>query len=884
MNTTTMPASLRRMFRCCLVLAVAGAGVLAARAGGSSGDPSGDGGSSASAGTAADSNVTTLAKVTVNAVPIEDQVLPTVRSVGDVMGDDANVLDIPRSVSSVNAAWMRDRMVKNAMDLGQFAAGVYSAAQYGIPAVPFIRGDLAQMYVNGQIIPFTRNSTPPSFNGVESMDIVKGPGSAVYGPQGEGAGGYVDFTMKQPYFDRFHGDATVTYGSWTSGHSYSNPEASIDFGGPVSDKLAYRVSYLSRYGAGYYINDHDQTQDVYAAVTWLPTPSLKVDSWVQVYSDRTNEITGANRVTQQFLWNGSYIAGPASPTEVGPNAFFGYAIANPGDPVGAYGSNPDGTFSTVNAATAHVVKLPAYDALIGPSDTARSRLMQAQSKATLDLTGGAQLVNRLYLGLGNSEKFETYGYDEYVPRQESIQDRLEYHGDFTLAGVDNHVITGADFRYQELISYQDFTSEPFSIYDLTQPLSHVFYPGYYLEGETWGGGAQVPGKPGYAANASNPDNGGSSGNQWSYIYDSAVFLQDSFKLGHSLTITPGYRIDHISGNTANPPVVQVGYAAFFTYYPLTTPVYIPRGHSSPITVDETALGYGVHPTYEGYNVSDTVNDGSYFLSVVYKLSDAASVYATYDRVDAILGSANFGGLGVSGTDPDPKAKLHTVLTTTSTLYELGYKQSFLANTLYGSIAAFQQIKYGAEMTGATYPIKDNGLEVEAVFQPSKAWTLNANLTFQDATAFGDSFYQQTGNYLDNFDPATRVDNTYGTGVGGPNFASYHPPLGRIRAPGIPQFQANAFLEYKAPAGWGLGGGPQYIGRQYANDQDTLHIPGEYEVDGYVFYGTRKWEIRLNVKNAFNHRLEDPIDVSFAGNDTVFVRPPISASLSYRYHF
>jgi iron complex outermembrane receptor protein len=247
---------------------------------------------------------TVMSEMTVSDVPTSEQVLPTVRPVGDVMGDDANIINIPRSVSSVNAAWMQDRMVKNAMDLGQFSPGVYSAAQYGIPAVPFVRGDLAQMYVNGQIIPFTRNSAPPSFNGVEAMDIVKGPGSAVYGPQGEGAGGYIDFVMKQPYFDAFHGDITTTWGDWTSGHSFSNPEATIDLGGPITSKLAYRMSYLSRYGDGYYINDHDQTQDIYGALTYLPSPNVKIEGWAQIFSDRTNEITGANRVSQQFIWNG----------------------------------------------------------------------------------------------------------------------------------------------------------------------------------------------------------------------------------------------------------------------------------------------------------------------------------------------------------------------------------------------------------------------------------------------------------------------------------------------------------------------------------------------------------------------------------------------------
>jgi iron complex outermembrane recepter protein len=829
---------------------------------------------------------TVMSEMTVSDVPTSEQVLPTVRPVGDVMGDDANIIDIPRSVSSVNEAWMQDRMVKNAMDFGQFSPGVYSAAQYGIPAVPFIRGDLGQMYVDGQIIPFTRNSAPPSFNGVESLDIVKGPGSAVYGPQGEGAGGYVDFVMKEPYFDSFHGDITATYGDWTSGHSYSNPEATIDLGGPITSKLAYRVSYLSRYGDGYYINDHDQTQDLYAALTYLPNPNVKIEGWAQIFSDRTNEITGANRVTQQFIWNGDYIAGPASPVTSGPNAYFGYDIATPGTPPGPdnFGTYPDGTYQTVTASTAHVVKLPDYDALIGPSDTARSKLFQSQVKATLDVGPDAKLVNRAYFALGDSEKYETYGYDEYVPRQESIQDRLEFHDDFNLGSFANQLITGGDFRYQELISYQDFTSEPFSNYDLSAPLSKIFYPGYYNEGMTWGGGVQVPGAPGYSSNAESPDTGGSAGSQWSYIYDSAVFAQDEVKVSPKMSLIPGYRLDHIYADTANPPVVEVGYEAFFTYYPLTTPIYIPRGHSSPLIVNETAFGEGIHSTYEGYNVNDAVNDQSYFLSWVYKLNDASSFYATYDRVDAILGSANFGGVDVNGTQANTHTSLANSLTTTSTVYEIGYKESFLQNKLYFSAALFQQLKYGAELTGQTFPIKDNGLELEAVYQPSKQWTLNANCAYQDATAFGNSFYQQTGNYLDNFATTTPVDGTTGTGLGGPNFTSYDPPSGRMRAPGIPQVQANAFAEYKDPTGWGIGAGPQFIGRQYANDQDTLHIPGEYEMDGYVFYGQKRWDVRVNVKNMFNHRLLDPIDVTFAGNDTIFVRPPISASITFRYHF
>jgi outer membrane receptor protein involved in Fe transport len=96
--------------------------------------------------------------------------------------------------------------------------------------------------------------------------------------------------------------------------------------------------------------------------------------------------------------------------------------------------------------------------------------------------------------------------------------------------------------------------------------------------------------------------------------------------------------------------------------------------------------------------------------------------------------------------------------------------------------------------------------------------------------------------------------------------------------------ANFFIVYKFGAHFGIGAGPQIIGREYANDQDTLHIPGEYSLDGYVFYQRKHWDVRLNAKNLTDQRLLDPIDVTFAGNDLIFVRQPISLSLTFRLHY
>ncbi len=291
-----------------------------------------------------------------------------------------------------------------------------------------------------------------------------------------------------------------------------------------------------------------------------------------------------------------------------------------------------------------------------------------------------------------------------------------------------------------------------------------------------------------------------------------------------------------------------------------------------------------HSTYLGYDVSGTKEDESYFVSLSYKLNDTSSVYATYDRADAILGTSNFGGLDVDATAGNFSQALQQSLSAVSTLYEVGYKQSFLHNTLYFSAAAFQQTKLGVQIGGTSDKIRDEGLELDAVFQPSRQWTVNGNFTYQDATIFGNAFFQETGNYLDGYNTDYVVDGQPGTGVGSPNFEEYDPPSGKMRAPGIPQLQANFFVVYTSPAGWGAGLGPQVQGRQYANDQETLHIPTEAEWDGYIFYRTKTWEVRVNIKNLLNSRILDPIDVSFAGNDTIYVRPPITASLTIRYRF
>jgi outer membrane receptor for monomeric catechols len=778
------------------------------------------------------SDVTSLEKYTVSDTPLDEQILPTVRPISSVFGDDLDIIDVPRSVSTVNKAWMDDRQVKNAMDFGQFSPGVYSPANYGIPATPQIRGDYAQIYVDGQETLFTHNEVYPSFNGIEAMDIVKGPGSAIYGPQGEGPGGYVNLVTKQPYFDAQHTDISATFGYWTSGHSYSNPSVTIDTGGPLSDKLAYRVSYLSQYGDGYYLYTKNTTQDLFVALTYLANSKIKLEWWGQYYWSRFNEVAGVNRVTQNFIWNGDYIAGPATA---------GYA----------------GIFAVLNAATATTIKLPDDVTVEAPFDSNHARRFQSQLVATDAITSTASIINRTYFENTAADQFEGFGYSEYEPLMASVQDRLEFHDTADLGSTKNSFIAGGDFRYTRQITYNDYALEPFPYFDLSQPQTEILMPGYttYLN-HTVGGGYQVPGAYGYSADPY------SNGVQDCYIYDSALFAQDNVAFTKEFSAILGFRVDHIVATDDNPALINASDGS-----------YAPQGSI--------------------FSSAATVNNPSYYASVVYKVTDTGSFYLTYDRVNAIVGSGNFGGIGVSesfnpadNTASAWNATLKQAEQTKGTLYEAGYKETFLGNRLYVSAALFQQHKEEPQISGPPDQVKDDGIELEAVFQASRALSLNANFTYQDATAYAPpgGFYQQTGNYLDFYPVGFIVDGQSGTGAGAINFGSTTPNITKIRAPGVPQVLANAFVEYKFTNGFGFGVGPKFNGEQPANDQGTLHIPGETEVDGYLFFRQKRWDVRVNVTNILNARLLDPIDVTFAGNDLIYVREPIAASITFRLHF
>ncbi len=794
--------------------------------------------------TAASTNApTVMEKTVVEGLPLDETVLPTARPLNSVLGDDRSIIDTPRSVSLITKAQMEARGISRMTDIGQLAPGAYTPERYGLPGVPVIRGDLAEIYQNGQRMLYSRDSILPSFNQVEALDVVKGPGSAVYGPQGQGPGGYVNFVTKQPYFDGYHGEVTTKWGTYVpGGQSYLSPEWTLDLGGPITKDLAFRVSYLGRESDSYYQNVKDRTTDIFGALTWRANDNLQFDWTGQYIRSRFNEITGINRVTQQLIDDHIYNAGPVQAN----NAF--------GDPVNTIGAfGPNSSFALLDPALAHKVKIYGYQALTSPGDVARGEKLNSQLITTYTISDSAKIVNLTYGEFLDSSKLEGYGYTEFVPENWMVNNRTELHYDFDAKtgklDLPIKTISGIDFRYLRLKSYQDFSTEPFFLYDLSVPATTANAAQFYIPGippgASIGGGLSVPGHPGYGANPFP-----SSGDQDSALYQTALFTQWDFEITQKFSIVVGGRGDYLDATAYSPTYVGV-----------------PQGGQ--------------------YSAEGSKLDGSVFVSGIYKWTPTLSTYATYDLVNAVTGSPNFGGVDGTGGN----AGLKRSLSAESELIEVGSKASILENKAFLSAALFNQTRQRPALTGPPTQIENRGVELEAIYQPDRSFNINANLTLQDAYQeypAGAQAYEQTGNYLDGYpvgylaDPNATSGTGTGTGVGSPNYTSTTRP--RVRLAALPKVLFNAYATYTFANGLGFSFGPQLQSSQWANQEGTLIIPIQYTLNASIFYKRPNWEVQVNFFNLTDQRNWTSIDPDFAGNDVLFPELPFHISGLVKYKF
>ncbi len=782
-----------------------------------------------------------------------DSLLQNSRPIGSVFLGEADALHTPRSVTILTPEAMKQFAVKGFDDLDRVGAGLTRPNIFGIPGLPFIRGDNAGVYYNGMRRIPNQNETPTSFGSLESMDLVKGPSPAQFGPTN--AGGYVDFIPKTPYFDKFRGSVEVTVGDW----NYYNTQ--VDVGGPVLIKgkpMAYRLSVTNQDADSYYNDVSNDYISVYAAAKAKLSENLSVFAGAEYYSFQSNENAGWNRVTQDLIDNGNYIIGEMDPNTTSAkyrgftnndliSAFFPTqnAIAlGVQDPnlalvvptayfLDAFGSPTGSGYAYTSGAAAQATpiffngdlygykytqdyfdaggqlfteKIDGKTVLSDPSDYADSKTFIYFTDFVWQGEGDRKISVKNFFEYITTKKLSSYGF-AHDSDAHSWETKLIVDDVMELGGTKFALQYGADVRYSYNNDANDFFVEPFNRRNIANPTitpQSIVLAGPQLDWQLVGGSE-------------------------SKLTQFGAFGQLKADFTESFTVFAGARLESALYSTRGTPKES------------PTPAAYRDG-------EETYASVSVNP--------------------ILTLNDTFSLYGALQQGTA-LNPGQTGGIN-SGDGNFNEAPF----------YEGGIKASLMEGKFFASFAVYEYEKTTLANlpTGAvdTSAYTSDGYEFEFSYAPTPMFTIVGSIGEQKAT--------YDGGFPFSTSPMTPEQTALYAGaivydvVSGDRFDNNT----TLERRGYPQFSANLFAMLSFENGFGIGLGPSYKESFWLDNEQTLKLPEATIWNANLFYRTDRYEFFLRINNLTN---EDYfIGASFAPTMIVTKAEPLEAQFSMKFKF
>ena len=233
-----------------------------------------------------------IAEITVTAAKLRslEQFTPT----GSRLGLDAR--DTPATIDIIDSDQMLGRGYTNVEESADSLPGVTSGGNPGDPAQLSMRGFTGNQITtlhNGLYIgPADMTNRPQNVFNLESVEVLKGPASVLYG---QGAvGGVVNVVSKGPSF----GPAEVTL----LGSVGKFGTSSFGFGANthVGDSLAVRTDISRTATDGYVRRSPSDSLDATVSILWKPTSTLDVQFSVDFLQDNPSAYFGTPLVPVAF--------------------------------------------------------------------------------------------------------------------------------------------------------------------------------------------------------------------------------------------------------------------------------------------------------------------------------------------------------------------------------------------------------------------------------------------------------------------------------------------------------------------------------------------------------------------------------------------------------
>jgi hypothetical protein len=481
-------------------------------------------------------------------VPIEESILPTTRPFDSVYGTGRNIMETPRNVTIISREQLDAISIYDVRDFVKLTASSFTRSNFGAPSNPSIRTQTADTFVNGMRRGLTSNGNglPVNFNAVESVNIVKGGPTAIYGAS-QYTGGYSDQITKKPYFDAAHGTAQFTIGM------YDQYRWTVDYGTPINDQLAIRISYSGDESGSYYEFGKKESQAFYGALTWKPSDSYRMEMNFEFFNASYTENWGINRITQDLIDNGMYLPGTITA--------LGDGVGSPGDSdfvADSMDRNADGVVDLhdVRGADNFVefgapVKIDRRKRLLAPGDDSQGRQLAFQVIQNWNISERFSINNNTGYNWIDRNTFSSYGYSEVVVDNVAFDNRTEFR--FNLSDTESltaNVNAGLHFRTQDVLAMNHFFNEPANAHDLTLPvptLAEARAGGSItrrISNDAFAFDNVIPGEPRHGildARYANAGFNGDSGDSKATRY--GPFAQLDLQFGEHLGLFAGYRVD-----------------------------------------------------------------------------------------------------------------------------------------------------------------------------------------------------------------------------------------------------------------------------------------------------------------------------------------------------
>ncbi|MFB2652108.1 TonB-dependent receptor [Shewanella seohaensis] len=745
-----------------------------------------------------------------------------VKNSGLATKSDMSLMETPAAVVIVDQELINSQGVDNLQDLIRNISGVTQAGNnYGIGDNLVIRGLGANYTYDGMYggagLGNTFNPTR-SLTNVESVEVLKGPATGLYGMGS--AGGVINLIEKKPQFESKH-KITTEVGQWDT---YS---LAIDSTGGITDDLAYRLVAKTARSEGYRDLGADR-DEVFGSLKWVLSDSqdlmlsgayikdaIAVDSIghpIRIYNADSVGGKTAGEVTWQDLINDPKGQGIQLTDEQ--RQQLAASLAS-GDGLTPYSFGDAGLISPMakdNEGEELRFKLTHN---IYFTDN----LFLNQQLQYRDYTTGFARQTGAYNYVYWKRKIKVGGVPTDVinedPRAPLVENgvlypfaarRQEYRQldaeetswqyfadlryDFQIGNIDNELLVNANYEDR------DIRLEQFSIYDADQVIKNkqgeVIYRGslpyiYDIRNPNWGTGKFADYDPLKTANYNKKVSAWGLG------------VQHVGYLGYGFTTRVGVAFNEIKQSYEH------------------------------LGVDERYSASQASPTPE----EDSKDNGvTYNLGLTYMPIDDLSFFVNHSKgrtAYSILGS-------ITGENTDREDS-------ESVSNDLGMRFKAFDDQMLASLVFFKSSRtnvpynnpdYNAGVSGAEVPVyfydgseDTQGVELDLNAHLNDNWRINLNGMYQDARD------KQNPNDKANYDS---------------------------RQKGVPYVTASAWVTYGAD--WFALTSPieLSLGAKYVDDRSTHsssfgipdgYVPSYTLVDSAISYATDSWKLQLNINNLFN---------------------------------